>query len=317
MGIYDRDYYRKEGPSYIGAWADSGKVCKYLVGVNVLVFLLQLVTAPRWNPADAFDPEHVHSFGVVTDWLAMQPDAVFYHFQVWRLLTGCFLHDPNGFGHILFNMIALWVFGKYMEDLYGHKEFLAFYLTAGVIGNIAWGLTALWTHRADEPFIPAMGASGAVMGVMVLCALIYPYKTLLIFWVLPVPFWLATLLYVASDLFVFLRGMPTGTAVAAHLGGAAFGLLYQKLDWRLTGGNWWGSFFSRMRRPARPRLRIYKEERPAKVASSVPEKPVDEQLEARADAVLDKINRHGKDSLTDEERDILQRASEQYRKKRT
>jgi membrane associated rhomboid family serine protease len=249
----------------------------------------------------------------------MRPDAVFFQGQVWRLLTGCFLHSTFSYFHIVFNMLGLWFFGRYMEDVYGHKEFLAFYLMAGVVGNLAWGLTALWTHLPGLPWPTAVGASGAVMGVMVWCALTYPHKTLLI-WFVPVPFWAFALIYIGSNLFTFLGGhdmwMDTRVAVAAHLGGAAFGLLYQKLDWRLTGGNW-GGFFSRMRRPAKPRLRIYREEQTASVNSRPPESRIDEQLEAKADAVLDKLKRQGKESLTDEERDILQRASEQYRKKRS
>lgn len=316
MGIYDREYYRREGPSYLGAWADSGKVCKWLVAINVVMFILQLVTFPQTKAEDLLDPEAMQTAGVITDWLAMKPDAVFYQGQVWRLLTGCFLHSPYSFWHILVNMLVLWFFGRYMEDLYGHREFLAFYLVSGIVGNLAWGLTALWSHQQGDPYVYALGASGAVTAVMVLCALIYPYKTILLWWILPVPFWVFALVYVAGDLFVFLRGADTGVAVAAHLGGAAFALGYQKLGWRLTSGRW-GDFFRKMQRPLRPQLRIYRDDEAASVRTSVPEPRIDEQLEAKADAVLEKINRFGKESLTAEERDILQRASEQYRKKRT
>lgn len=315
MGIYDRDYYRKEGPSYIGSWADSGKVIKWLVALNGIIWLLQVATAGRWIDMmqDPDNPEHL---GFITQWLSMQPEAVFYKLQVWRLVTGMFLHDPNGFYHILFNMLMLWFIGRYMEDHFGHKEFLAFYLVAGVVGNLAWGLTALWTHQPGEAYHYAFGASGAVMGVVVLCAFIYPGKTIYMFWFLPVPLWAFALIYVGGDLFIFLRGIPTGVGVAAHLGGAAFALLYLKLGWQFTGRGW-GMFLSRFKRPLRPRLKIYREEKPAAVASAVPESKIDEQLEAKADAILEKMHRQGKESLTTEEREILQQASEQYRKKRS
>jgi membrane associated rhomboid family serine protease len=303
MGIYDREYLRGGRSSFLGAWADSGKMCKILVAINAAVFLVQLFTLPAQEGGS----------GPVTEWLAMKPSEVFYQGQVWRLVTACFLHSPFSIWHILFNMLLLWFFGPLIEDLYGSREFLAFYLTAGVVGNVAWGVTALWSAPGPHPQTLALGASGAIMGVLVVCALIYPNKTILLWWVLPIPLWAFALLYVVGDLFVFLRGVHTGVAVAAHLGGAAFGLAYQKLGWRLTGGI--ATLLKRISRQPRSTMRIYREEEPARVAA--PREPViDEQLEAKADAVLEKLNRLGKDSLTEEDREILRRASEQYRKRR-
>ncbi|MCS6975770.1 MAG: rhomboid family intramembrane serine protease [Gemmatales bacterium] len=305
MGIYDREYYRGSGSSLLRAWADSGRMCKILVAINAAVFVIQLATLPANDDG---------SLGPVSEWLAMKPKEVFYQGQVWRLVTACFLHSPLSIWHILFNMLLLWFFGPLIEDLYGSREFLAFYLTAGIIGNVAWGLTALWSHHGLGAHTLALGASGAIMGVLVVCALIYPHKTILLWWVLPIPLWAFTLLYVVGDLFVFLRGVKTGVAVSAHLGGAAFGLAYQKLGWRLTGGL--SRFWKLISRRSRPTMRIHREEEPARVAVSR-EPVIDEQLEAKADAVLDKINRFGKDSLTEEDREILRRASEQYRKRKS
>jgi membrane associated rhomboid family serine protease len=249
----------------------------------------------------------------------MKPDKVFYEFQLWRLLTGAFLHSPDNWWHIVWNMLFLWFFGPDLEDLYGHKEFLAFYLTAGVMGNLLWGVTTLWEPLPINPlgefiYPMALGASGAVMAVTVLCALHYPHRTILIMFVLPVPLWLWAVIMVAGDLFIFARGVNTGVAVAAHLGGAGFAFLYYHLDWRLLGA--WYGLVGRLRRPAQPRLRVYREETPVPV-SSRPVERMDEQLEAQADAVLEKLSREGMASLTPEERDILQRASERYKKKRS
>lgn len=312
MGIYDREYFRGGRSSWLGTWADSGMVCKILVAVNVAVFVIQLGTLPAQG----------ETLGPVTEWLAMKPREVFQQGQIWRLVTACFLHSPFSVWHIVFNMLMLWFFGRSIEDLYGSREFLAFYLSAGVVGNVAWGVTALWTGPGRLEGTLALGASGAVMGVLILCALIYPNKTVLLWWILPVPLWAFALIYVVGDLFVFLRGVHTGVAVAAHLGGAAFGLAYQKLGWRLTGGII--TLWKRFSRQSRPPLRVYREEEdvrssaarsPARVATPR-ETLIDEQLEAKADAVLDKINRQGAESLTEEDREILRRASEQYRKRR-
>ncbi len=302
MGIYDREYYRRE-TSYIGAWANTGQVCKWLVGINLVVYLLQLVTFRNFQ-----------DYGFVTEYLSMKPLHAFYGFQIWRFLTGAFLHNPDNFWHIIWNMAFLWFFGRDMEDRYGHREFLAFYLVAGIVANFFWGLTELLAAPGFQINHMAIGASGAVMAVMVLCTLHHPYRTIYLMFVLPVPLWAFTLVIVAGDLFYFLRGVNLGVAVAGHLGGAGFAFLYYHFQWHLTG--LWSDFVNLASRSRKPRVRVYREEPPVAVGSQVVE-PLDEQLEAKTDAVLAKLAREGMDKLTAEERDILQRASEQYRKRRS
>jgi membrane associated rhomboid family serine protease len=326
MGIYDRDYYRKEGPTYIGSLFQSGRMCKWLVGINVAMWFLQLaaqVFVPEPPVVPGLFPEEElllrqmqpRAQDPITYWLSMQPRLAFEHLQLWRIVTGMFLHSPNDPWHLIFNMLMLWFFGKWVEDIYGPKEFLAFYLAAGICGNLCWGLAA-YLQRGADPGAFALGASGAVMGVMVLCALHFPNRPVLLMWLFPIPLWLLACLYVGADLFYFLRGANLGVAVAAHLGGAAFGLLYNKMQWRILGG--WKSFLWRMRRPLQSRPRIHREDPPATIPFPTQRRlPADEMLEAKADAVLEKLNQKGKDALTPDEWDILQQASERYRKKRT
>jgi membrane associated rhomboid family serine protease len=305
MGIYDREYYRREGPSYLAAWS-TGEVCKWLVIINVVVYIVQLITTTQ-DPRD---------LGVVTEALAMKPAKAFFDFQIWRLVTAVFVHDPYNWWHLVWNMLFLWFFGRDMEDLYGSKEFLSFYLTAGVLASVFWGVTTLWAVPVEYwGMLKALGASGAVTAAMVLCALHFPHRTIYIMFFLPVPLWLFTLIYVGGDAYRFLSGQAGSVGVAAHLAGAGFAFLYFKFQWRLMGA--WSGLVARARRTGRPPLRVYREE-PAAVGSAAPApRLLDEQLEAKTDAVLEKIARLGKESLTDEEKAILQKASEQYRKKRT
>src|SRR5260370_29689248 len=145
MGIYDRDYYRREGPSFLGSFIDRGKICKWLIAINVIVFVIQLV-APVKKPLrlDEDDPHPAIVRGdgesIFTKAFWLDPEAVL-HGQVWRLLTYSFLHA--GALHIFFNMLFLWMFGNDVEDLYGPKEFLADYLISAVFAGIAFELWAL------------------------------------------------------------------------------------------------------------------------------------------------------------------------------
>src|SRR5712692_6678708 len=104
MGIYDRDYYRREGPSFL----DRGQVCKWLIGINVVCFIIQLVTQ-RPDGIVVIEP------GLFTNVFVLNVDKVL-NGQVWRLLTYAFLHEPNIWQHIVFNMLFLWWFGSDVED---------------------------------------------------------------------------------------------------------------------------------------------------------------------------------------------------------
>src|SRR5437899_11340559 len=127
MGIYDRDYYRREGPSFLGAIADRGKVCKWLIGINVLCFVLQLLSQPSVTPHFQVQQDEdgnptfvqpVNAENKFTEAFLLDADQVL-HGQVWRLLTGAFLHDPRSLWHIVFNMLLLWWLGSEVEAVYG------------------------------------------------------------------------------------------------------------------------------------------------------------------------------------------------------
>jgi membrane associated rhomboid family serine protease len=303
MGIYDREYYRREGPSFLGSLARTGQACKWLILINGLVFLAQLLTLPRHGvPGD----------GVVTDWLLLEPARVL-HGEVWRLLTYAFLHSPYQLLHIVFNMLFLWWFGSELEGLYGSREFVTLYLVSALLGGVAFQAYAMSTRDS------CLGASGAVTAVMVLYACHFPSRVIYLFFMLPVPIWAFVAFMVAVDSLYFVGGIRTQTAVVVHLAGAAFAFAYYKLHWRLSPAWTWLLEWKAGR--ARPRLRVYHgEEEPAEpvaVASPPTVGGVDEHLEAKLDAVLEKVARSGQASLTEGERAILLRASEIYKRRRS
>jgi hypothetical protein len=159
--------------------------------------------------------------------------------------------------------------------------------------------------------------------VMVVYACHFPREIIYFFGVLPIPVWLFVGVQVAQDTIIFVGQTATRVGVSAHLGGAAFGFAYFKLHLRLLSllPDFSGMLRGGARRRARPPLRVYREdeEMPAPVGVTAPAaKPeADEQLEAKLDAVLEKVARHGQASLTETERQILFRASEVYKKRRT
>jgi hypothetical protein len=200
-------------------------------------------------------------------------------------------------------MVLLYWFGTRLETMYGSREFLLFYLVAAVCSSLAYVGLAFYTKSN----VPAIGASGAVMGVMMLYTIYYPHETFLIFWVIPVPLWVLLSLYVLYDLHPVLLALAgdrlfTGVAHAGHLGGLAFGFVYWKLGLRLEAP------LDRSGRPAR---------RPVRRAQPVPKPTVPlprrDAFDDQVDEVLRKICEQGQNSLTDDERGILKQASMKYR----
>jgi membrane associated rhomboid family serine protease len=143
-------------------------------------------------------------------------------FRPYQLFTHMFTHDD--IGHIFFNMFNLWMFGRVLESVWGSKKFLIFYLVCGVGAAVAH--LAFQYFTGGETF--AIGASGAVMGVMVGFAFLFPNTELMfIFFPIPIKAKWIILIMVAFDLFGGI-GATDGIAHWAHLGGAAtgFGLVY-------------------------------------------------------------------------------------------
>src|SRR6516165_7385267 len=123
MGIHDRDYYRDSGGSWFSTLTRHGQISTWLVVVNVIVFIAQIVTRDPYTVAE--DPEYPYAgrndvpgfkpnSGPVTEMLDLSCERVI-HGQVWRLLTHAFLHSTDDFIHILMNMLLLWWFGRYIE----------------------------------------------------------------------------------------------------------------------------------------------------------------------------------------------------------
>jgi rhomboid family protein len=305
MGIYDRDYYRKDAPSLFDTIIPDGRVCRWLIGLNIFVYVLQLVF--RRGHGD---------LGPVTNWLCLDTAAV-SHGEVWRLITHAFVHDPDWFWHIVFNMVALWWFGTDLEVIYGPREFLAFYLMAAFLGGAVY---CGWALTQPFPTMRALGASGAVTATLILCACHFPHRTVLFMFLVPMPIWLFVLVSVGQDLYRLVNtthGIFSPVGVVAHLAGAAFGFVYYKQQWRVL--NWWPDF-TRFKHRTRTNLRLYRPDREKEavtVAAAPSSGEMDEHLEAKLDAVLEKVSRHGQASLTENERKILLRASEIYKRKRT
>jgi len=160
------------------------------------------------------------------------------HGYFWTLLTSAFSHEA--LWHIGINMIVLWSFGSLLERLWGTWTFVAFYLVAAVVSSASHCFVS--SVILHNPNIPALGASGAVSGLLLAFALLFPKEKILVFGVIPIPALVGALAFVAIDVWGLIAqsrggGLPIGHG--AHLGGALCGLLF------------WASYLrTRFKRPA-------------------------------------------------------------------
>jgi len=143
-------------------------------------------------------------------------------FEPWQLVTYGFLHDTGSLFHLLFNMLALGMFGADVERVWGRNRFLTYYFTCVLSAGVTQLLVAYWVG-SDTPTI---GASGGVFGLLLAFAMMYPHRTiLLIFPPIPLPAWLFVTLYGLLELYLGVTGMESSVAHFAHLGGMLGGYL--------------------------------------------------------------------------------------------
>jgi membrane associated rhomboid family serine protease len=157
--------------------------------------------------------------------LGLSPQAVFEQLAVWQPITYMFLHSTGGLGHILFNMLALWMFGTDLERTWGTRFFTKYYFVTGVGAGLASLVLSLWVD--DIYYSTTVGASGAIYGLLMAYAIYFPHRTIFLI-IFPLP---ARVFVAIAGLLAFMNSVAgPGSSVAhgAHLAGLVIGYLYLK-----------------------------------------------------------------------------------------
>jgi membrane associated rhomboid family serine protease len=215
-------------------------------------------------------------------YLGLIPDQVLHHYWLWQPFTYLFLH--GGIFHWLFNMLVLWMFGAELERRWGTVEFLKYFFITGL--GAAACVLALTPHSTT----PTIGASGSVFGLIVAFAVLFPDAVLYLYFLIPMKVWQAAVLFAIIELFAGFAGGGVGISRFAHLGGMLAGYLYL----RYSGGlaievkSWLRGL---QRRPTPP-VELHE---------------VTDELVDRVDRILDKVLKQGVESLTAEEKSIMDR----------
>src|SRR5687767_15070471 len=229
--LEDRDYANRPLPREAYRGPAIGSVTMWLIAINVTAFVLDLVLLA----IGFYKVIHVSgnvwlSVGLLQYWGHFSQYFAIEHLQLWRFVTFQFLH--GNLHHLVFNMLALYFFGPLVEFYLRPRQFLAFYLLSGVGGALFYLVLLMLGYRIGTPTVPLVGASAGIFGMLVAAALIAPHAMVYLFGIIPMR--LVTLAYffiIYAVLQVIFGGVNAG-GEAAHLGGAAAGvLLMRKTNW--------------------------------------------------------------------------------------
>ncbi len=248
----------------------KNSIVNKIVIANVIVFFLQMILI-RTNFQNFF---------------ALYPKYVLTRGYVWQFISYMFLHGR--LFHLFFNMIVIWMFGTTLEQVWGSKRFLQYYFICGIGGAI---FSFIFSYN-----IPVIGASAAGYGILLAYGVLFPYNQIYIWGIIPVR---ARTLVLILGAISFVSGIRGGSNIAhfAHLGGMAAGLIYLKSDHRSN------ALFNNL-------SKLWKNF-PLKI--SLKKDTPDEQYgydTGKIDSILDKISEKGYENLSETEKRILEKYSE-------
>lgn len=293
----DRSYMRRPAPAI--QWSPTIA----LLVLNLAVYLIQISSSQF----------------PINEYFALSKDGLL-HGYVWQLLTFQFLH--GGHFHLIFNLLALYMFGRPVEERLGKAAFLKLYLISGMIGGLFQaGLGFILPMQFG---LPVLGASAGLCGLVAAFALLEPEATILLFFIIPMRAkYVLGLAVILTLTFLILSFKPESAqagekvAHAAHLGGLLAGIAYLR----------WGSYVESMFLARRPRRTMIRPRELIRVhspkaapwqqpkAGEAEELPPAEFISREVDPILDKISAHGIHSLTPRERRILEAARAKIRKR--
>ena len=242
---------------------------KTLISVNFSIFILQSISSS--------ETMFFTNFGLV-------PKLVWSQLKIWQPFTYMFFHGD--IWHVLINMFVLWMFGSELERVWGKKNFLRFYFITGVgsgLGTMLFGL---------QSTVPIVGASGAIYGVLLAYGVMFPNRIVYLYGIIPIKsIWFV----IGIGIIAFFSSFNNFSNIShlTHLFGMIIGYLYLKRPVRFR--ELWFSVFKKVLE-----YKIQKQE--TKLSHSI-------EMEKDLNSILDKINREGFKSLTEEEEERLYKNS--------
>lgn len=305
-------YYQQQNRHRLSIGQD-GNALTMLIAINLIVFVLLAFIKVVYYFSEG---GHVAVSGFYKnffEWVTLPADLDKFITRPWTLITHMFVHDTKSVWHILGNLLWLWAFGYILQDLTGNRKLIPIFLYGALAGAFAYMLAFNLLNPLKDSLSQAQayGASAGIMAIAIATTAIAPnYK---IFTMLNggIPIWIVTVLYLVIDLATIPESNPGGHI--AHIAGGAMGFLFIVLMRRgYDAGAWMNRVYDwsvDLFNPDKPKKGKVVKSQLFYKAGVQPFKKTPLVTQQKIDEILDKINQKGYNSLTDDEKDILRKAS--------
>ena len=306
-------YYEQQNRSRLSIGQD-GNVLTMLLAINLSVFaILAFIKVVYYF---SFGKQGMPLFNEqIFKWFTLPADLSVFITRPWTLLTHMFVHDTVDIWHIIGNMLWLWAFGYILQDLAGNRKLFPLYFYGALAGAAAYILAynLLDSLKADLPVMQAYGASAGVMAIAIGTTTLAPGYRIFPMLNGGIPLWVITVIYLIIDL-ATIPSFNAGGHIA-HIAGAGMGYLFVMAlqrghDW----GAWLNDFFDWVNNlfdPDKPKKGISPKTTLYYKTKVPPYRKTNTITQQRIDEILDKISQKGYHSLSEDEREILKRASKE------
>lgn len=302
-------YYRQENRRSRLTVGQDGNALITLIAILLVVFILLAFIKVIYYFTYSSNGLGAYQ-NTILNWVILPANISTFFTRPWTLITHMFVHD--GVWHVVGNLLWLWAFGHILQDLAGNRKIIPLFIYGGLAGAFAFMLSFNLIPVLKQYIdVPALGASAGVMAIAIATTAMAPGYRIFPFINGGIPLWVLTMIFVVIDLATIPYNNPGGHI--AHLAGAAMGFLFVVMlrkgyDWSFWMNNvfdWITNLFN----PDKPKKgKSIKKELFYK-ATSKPYKKTSNITQQKIDDLLDKINQKGYNSLTEDEKEMLKRAS--------
>lgn len=306
-------YYQQQNRHRLSI-GHEGNSLTLLIAINLIVFVLLafIKVIFYFSQGDAGTAAFDHN---IFRWFTLPADLNIFITRPWTLITHMFVHDTASIWHILGNMLWLWTFGYILQDLTGYRKIIPIFLYGAFAGALAYmvAYNIITPLRVSLPYAQAYGASAGIMAIAIATTILAPGYRIFPMLNGGIPLWIITVLYLIIDLATIPYNNPGGHI--AHIAGAAMGFLFVRMlqqgkDW----STWINNFFdwtNNLFNPDKPKKgKVIKSQLFYK-AGVQPFSKTPLVTQQRIDDILDKIVQKGYSALTEDEKEMLKRASKE------
>lgn len=304
-------YYRQQNRNRLTVGQD-GNALVMLIAIQLIAFVLLAFIKVVYYFSYSQDGVTAYQNSIL-QWITLPASFSTFITRPWTLITHMFIHD--NVWHIIANMLWLWAFGYILQDLAGNRKLIPVF----IYGGLAGGLVFMLSHNILPPLkenvevATALGASAGVMAIAIATTVLAPAYRVFPMINGGIPLWVITMVFVIIDLATIPYNNPGGHI--AHLAGAGMGFLFifmlrKGFDWSIWMNNvydWCLNLFN----PDKPQKNKDVKSQLFYKANVPPFKKTNNLTQQRIDEILDKINQRGYSSLTDDEKEMLKRASKE------